>query len=237
MAIKNFSEEVFKLIEKIVTRTERINSYKGKIPAIEFDLAMEDIRRLYDCFLVVKSIVPEVKAEPVALREEESATVIEEAESVVSVKEAVATEPADQPESGTPSIKEPVAVEGKAEEDKREKTTTKKILADQLKLKEQQSIHDLIAAGYSDTSISTRMQHHPISNLKSAIGINEKFIFVYELFNGNVQQYSEAIDQLNSMPGRNEAIALMEILREKYHWDIENMAFHKLVDMVTRRYS
>jgi hypothetical protein len=49
--------------------------------------------------------------------------------------------------------------------------------------------------------------------------------------------YAETIERLNSMPGREEAIGLMETLREQFRWDIENMAFQKLVDMVVRRYS
>ena len=112
----------------------------------------------------------------------------------------------------------------------------KTILAEKLGHGEIKSINDIIAARRSDVSISARLQQHPIADLRTAIGINEKFIFVYELFGGNVPLYNEAIEKLNSMTDREAAIMLMEEYRSEYHWDIENMAFQKLVDMVSRRY-
>lgn len=122
-------------------------------------------------------------------------------------------------------------------EAERESDSPKTPLGERLKHGEVKSIHDIIAARRSDVSISARLQQHPISDLRSAIGINEKFIFVYELFGGNVPLYNEAIERLNRMDRREEAIELMEQYRAEYHWDIENMAFQKLVDMISRRYS
>ncbi|MFO7722662.1 MAG: hypothetical protein R6V49_05490 [Bacteroidales bacterium] len=256
-----FSEEVYRLIEKIVTRTERINSYEGRIPAIELDLALEDIRRLYDCFLVAGPIAS-MPVAPVA-----STELAGEAENpdVHTVAEISHQEPAGQEVSvpaeegaadavsgeqvqAVPLKTDPVTEvtpapekvqKGRADrrEEETEKPEAKQILAEKLTRGDMRSVNDLIAARKTDVSISARLQHNPISSLKSAIGINEKFIFVYELFGGNSQEYARTIDQLNSMPGRGEAIELMEALRREYHWDLENMAFQKLVDMVSRRYS
>lgn len=246
MYIEKFSDEVFGLIEKIVASTERINSYRGQIPAIETDLALEDIRRLYDCFILVRELnsksdfqqqeyeVEQVEdisdQEEVGEDQEENVKEEFQAETIEKVAEESIVPPVEE----LPA--EPTGI-GEASANVHDRNSGRRILADKLKQGENRSINDIIAANLSDKSISSRMQHNPISNLKSAIGINEKFIFVYELFGGNTQKYSEMIDKLNSMPGRNEAIALMESLRNEYRWDIENMAFQKLVDMVTRRYS
>ncbi|MDT8309486.1 MAG: hypothetical protein RQ866_08130, partial [Bacteroidales bacterium] len=110
------------------------------------------------------------------------------------------------------------------------------ILADKFKEKAV-SLNDLIQAHKADKSIGSQMQNNPISNLKTAIGINEKFIFVYELFSGDTNLYHEAIEALNSRASHADAIQYLEELHQKFHWDIENAAFHKLIDLVNRRYA
>jgi hypothetical protein len=260
MQMEKFSEEVYRLIEKIVTRTERINGYEGRIPAIELDLALEDIRRLYDCFLVAGSVTAVSAPPSVIVAEEESVRPEDVVNETEAIQEPLISEPLAEETTDAPDIRQelevvvepPLAevtetpaatVPEKApavrieKQDDAEKPGVKKILAEKLTRGDKRSVHDLIASGKADQSISARLQHNPISNLKSAIGINEKFIFVYELFGGNSQEYARIIDQLNSMPGRGEAIDLMETLRSEFHWDLDNMAFQKLVDMVSRRYS
>jgi hypothetical protein len=278
MDIENFSEEVYTIIKKLIARTERINTWQGEIPAIEIDLALEDIRRLYDCYLTISTMPGAKGTEPeaMAIQEVNNDLEISEGEylepaptgdhaeeitqgkmakeSNTLPKEKTSSElyssPPREEEADQMGAEQPATAEHKGTtilhvpelptevtQEEREKQSTGKILADTLRKDDLRSINDLIAVKKSDISISTRMQHNPISNLKRAIGINEKFIFVYELFGGNTQLYSETIERLNSMEGRNEAIALLETLRREYHWDIENMAFQKLVDMVSRRYS
>lgn len=292
MGNKGFKEEAYRLIDRIADRTERISGYQGRVPRIEIDLAMEDIRRLYDCMLFLRGAFngedsgQADRASVVEMGDDISTndTVDAEKSGVVSAEDigevadttglaevsvddsdeqdALSPDSSDgeQPEESAREKDAPVvekserrpavsdeevasdsdAVAGESEvgtDDTEDASSLQTILGEKLRGRDKQSIHDLIASRRSDRSISTRIQHHPISNLKNAIGLNEKFIFVYELFGGNTQEYSAAIDRLNSMPGRDEAIGLMESMREQYHWDIDNMAFQKLVDMVARRYS
>ncbi|HRZ41435.1 MAG TPA: hypothetical protein P5228_01885 [Bacteroidales bacterium] len=291
MTHHRYADELDHLTRKIIDRIGSITRYSGRIPAIELDLALEEIRRLYDLCSLIRSLeasVPYGPAdEPVqqavdtaadaftANEVQQPVSAQPQPEPVTSQEEMVQPEPVPeviQPEPVPEIIQpEPVPVQPEPEAvrpkpvaaetsagvqpaasvvkpsaapkvaEQKEKETSrgdgKKILGEALIKGGAQSINDLIAARFSDQSISGRMQHNPISNLKTAIGINEKFIFVYELFMGNMALYNEVIEQLNTMPGRNEAIALMEELRSQYHWDIENMAFQKLIDIVTRRYS
>jgi hypothetical protein len=271
MAAEKFTGEVYRLIGQIADRTERISGYTGRVPLIEVDLALDEIRKLYDCFLLLRgSDLFEAERdssgdirgpEPVEVEEEILRDGELDGESVepsgpsVVVAEVPAT--TDKPGEAVSEVSagetkgEPAGVEvvsGVLSEEpfadpvlprhrQEGSGSHRTIIGDKLISRDKQSIHDLIAAKRSDKSISSRIQHNPISNLKHAIGLNEKFIFVYELFGGNAQEYAAAIDRLNSMPGREEAIGLMESMREQYHWDIENMAFQKLVDMVARRYN
>jgi hypothetical protein len=267
MTMKSFEEELAILNGRIAERVHTLGRYTGKIPAIEIDLMLEDIRRLYDCVQLIRNlqggIIPETPPavkEPEILKEVKPAEVIIESQPEVKKPEpavevvVMEVKEVNEPEKGTTEVpavveeperietvtKKSVMEEGprvSSSSEEHSQPAAKKILGETLVTGGTHSINDLIAARFSDHSIAGRMQQHPISNLKASIGINEKFIFVYELFGGNMQIYSEVIEKLNTMPGRNEAIALMEELRSEYHWDIENMAFQKLIDMVTRRYS
>jgi len=92
-------------------------------------------------------------------------------------------------------------------------------------------------ASFPITASITRMQNNPINNLKTAIGINEKFIFVYELFAGNDSLYHTSIEKLNSAASNEEAQKIMEGFKSEFSWDADNAAFQKLLDMVNRRFS
>ncbi len=259
MGKEHFSADVSNRIAKIMAMTERINDHPGKSPTIEIELVLEEIRHLYDIFLsmlmipasagvveervLAKENMPTAKEDDT--REEEIPAEVEEeyvdepVEEVPEPKETVLplVEVPSMPEVPSKPAKGKVVKRPEEKRDDDDPEGSKTILAEKLKHGETKSINDIMAERRSDVSLSARIQQHPIHDLRSAIGINEKFIFVYELFAGNVPLYNEAIERLNSMSGRNEAIGLMEEYRVQYHWDIENMAFQKLVDMISRRYS
>jgi phage-related minor tail protein len=100
------------------------------------------------------------------------------------------------------------------------------------------SLHERISGLSEDRSIGARMQQNPISNIKDAIGVNEKFLFINELFNGNIQAYHEAIATLNSMDSVRTAFDYLNQLNESYQWDAERSAatIEKLANFVQRRY-
>lgn len=76
-----------------------------------------------------------------------------------------------------------------------------------------------------------------INNLKTAIDINQKFTYINELFNGDVDSFSQALDRLNSFNELSEANQyLNEELKSKYEWN-EEASLSSLQEFVTRRYS
>ena len=106
-------------------------------------------------------------------------------------------------------------------------------------LKEQDdSLHNRISGDKEDKSIGERMQKQPISNLKDAIGVNEKFLFINELFDGNIQDYQEAIARLNDMEDARAAFDYLNTLGVEYAWDATRSAdtIQKLAQLVQRRH-
>lgn len=111
-------------------------------------------------------------------------------------------------------------------------------IGDQYLKDEDDSLHQRIAGNKEDKSIGTRMQQHPISNLKEAIGVNEKFLFINELFGGNIEDYREAIARLNDMETMKAAFDYLNQLGREYAWDgTRSVAtIEKLANLVQRRH-
>lgn len=87
-----------------------------------------------------------------------------------------------------------------------------------------------------DHSIAARMQQSPIKDLREAIGINEKFLFINELFKGNLNQYNKSIDELNAFESINGAFTCLIELKVQHQWDENGSAFKKLKELIERKY-
>jgi hypothetical protein len=100
------------------------------------------------------------------------------------------------------------------------------------------SVHERLAKMKEDKSIGARMQFKPIENLKAAIGVNEKFLFVNELFNGDLQAYNDAVQKLNAYISIHEAFEFLNHLTTQYNWDGQRSAdtIEKFANLVQRRY-
>jgi len=98
------------------------------------------------------------------------------------------------------------------------------------------SLNEKITAGKSELTLSDKINLKPITDLKATIGINEKFQFINELFDGSSEQYNEAVARLNTCGGSYAATALMAGLEARYGWDRENAVYLKFNEYITRRY-
>ena len=91
-------------------------------------------------------------------------------------------------------------------------------------------------ANNDDHSIAAKMQQKRIHDLRSAIGINEKFLFINELFGGNLNQYNKTIDELNNLVSLDGARAFLIELRIQHQWPAQAPALQKLNDLIDRKF-
>lgn len=87
-----------------------------------------------------------------------------------------------------------------------------------------------------DNSLAARLAKKKIENLSSAIGINEKFLFTNELFDGNTEQFLKEIGVLNQQNSMEQANQYLEGLAVKNEWNVEEQPYLKLVALVGRKY-
>ena len=99
----------------------------------------------------------------------------------------------------------------------------------------QKTVSDVLH-GNTDKTVATKIQNNLISDIKAAIGINDKFTFVNDIFKGEISRYNHAIDHLNSLETFQDAenYIFQQGLRSGTP---ENMAaLAKLTDLLKRKY-
>ena len=87
-----------------------------------------------------------------------------------------------------------------------------------------------------DHSLAAKLQQNPVPDLKSVIGINDKFLFVNELFGGSMEKYNKSIENLNDLKTLNGAMIYLNELKIELQWNSSNEAYLKLKDLVSRKF-
>ena len=97
------------------------------------------------------------------------------------------------------------------------------------------SINDSFASGAPEKTVADKLRQQPITDLKSAIGLNQKFLFMNDLFEGENEKFNDAINKINSFKTLQEALAYID--REiSSAWDKENSSVINFMDLVERRF-
>lgn len=79
----------------------------------------------------------------------------------------------------------------------------------------------------------SKLTNGPITSLKAAIGLNDRFLFTREIFNNNSAKYNEVIDNLDKMDKIQEAV---DYLRSNLTMQ-KNEASMKFVELLKRRFT
>lgn len=76
---------------------------------------------------------------------------------------------------------------------------------------------------------------HYIEDIRDGIGLNDKILFMNELFGGSVEEFNQVIDDLNQM---HNLVATVEYLRERFpDWDEESDQVYRFYMTVRRRFN
>ncbi len=167
---------------------------------------------------------PEVKKviEPTFFEEEIKPEIIQEPVDLKPVKEEAPVKPVEKPAKKSVDLFS-------------DDTVT---ISDKFK-DNTQTLNDKLAKSKADTetTIASKIHKVPISDLKTAIGINDKFRFVNELFEGNLSDYSDFIVKLNAFDRLENALVFVDSMSLKHKWDKTSDTYETLRDLVDRRYA
>lgn len=93
----------------------------------------------------------------------------------------------------------------------------------------ERSLNDSIGENNSESKLT----NSPISSLRAAIGLNDRFIFIREIFDNNSEKYNTIIEKLDKMEHIQEAV---EYLKANLSMQ-KNEASMKFVDLLKRRFT
>jgi hypothetical protein len=81
-----------------------------------------------------------------------------------------------------------------------------------------------------------RPQKAVLTDLKSQIGINDKFQFIAELFQNSGEKYEKAIRELNGLETIEASLSYLDDLRMSNGWKEDSEPAQRLTDIVKRRF-
>jgi len=206
-----------------------------KINGLELDVALQKTQEIYEQLLRIK-LVPqhsndEIKitsskpeSQPVALEVEISAPVI------VSPSEKKTVEPERKIVKENPSLPSQPVREEKKPQAAPSKT---EILAEKISPTDFHPINETLAQQKTGNDLSSKLQTAPLSSISSGIGLNDKFLYIRELFNGDGALYNNAIQRLDTALSVTDA---MNFIRHHFNWDPENETVQKFINLVQRRH-
>ncbi len=85
--------------------------------------------------------------------------------------------------------------------------------------------------------LAEQLKKAPISDLRSAIGVNQRVSFIFELFENDSAAFDAALDHINEVTDLDAAMQYMvEELRTKYHWDEKEGLSAEFQQLVSRKF-
>ncbi len=110
-------------------------------------------------------------------------------------------------------------------------------LNEKLEDQQKETLNDKFSEQTEKVSLAEKLGKKPIPDLVKAIGLNQKFLFMNDLFEGENNHYKEAINNLNNFASFIEADEYINTLRSRHNWEITSNTVKEFVELVERRYS
>jgi|SRR6476659_1478526 len=86
--------------------------------------------------------------------------------------------------------------------------------------------------------LGSLLKESPVRDLRKAIGINDRFVFINELFRGDENMYERSIKTINSFNALPEAeFWIQRELKTKIGWSDSSETVHHFDQLVRRRFS
>lgn len=99
------------------------------------------------------------------------------------------------------------------------------------KFQKERSVNDVKFEG--GVKLEEKLSSLPLKTIRSAIGINDRFLFTRELFDGDPELFNTAVTKLDSLEDIKDAVVY---LRDNFKWK-KNETSLKFVELVKRRFS
>jgi len=259
---QSIHQQIELLLKALATHHDQFRDGKGNIPQVELDLMLQNTRQLYEAILMLNhtnalTSLDEVKAAVTQRILAEKKMFERKTEELNHQREKEQQQPEANPvpkaEDVHPSAVEEVMVKAMSAapaEDKKEKPVKSRKLSGGVNatlfgethtfaehFTDEETLHEHIAGKAASPTVAENLHRKPIRDLKAAIGINEKFLFINQLFEGNLQEYSEAVDKLNQSADLVSAKKYITgELAGRFNWSDRDEHVKNFIELVERRF-
>ncbi len=221
MKFKNTAEALYVHAKEIVELIARIEASED-IHAIELDLLLEKLRNIYD---LVGDMKAAVSVQKKAGKPGPSKKVAEDDQ--LSEHKILSDFTEDKKKEDT------IAVSGEKKQEKEKKTEPVKssFVSDRFKASEP-TFNEEMAGKSKVENLSSHLNITPINSIGGAIGLNEKFELINELFDGNKDKFETTIEVLNQADSFVEAY---NYLNENFDWDMDSIYVQRILELIRRK--
>ena len=87
-----------------------------------------------------------------------------------------------------------------------------------------------------DKSLLSKMSQAKITDLKRSIAMNDRFIFIKELFKNDFDAYNRYINALNGYQSMEQAEQYLVQLKNQYEWDESNETVQHFLSLIGRKF-
>lgn len=98
--------------------------------------------------------------------------------------------------------------------------------------KDKTSVYERVATKKEQTE-SIKQIGKPVNDIRKAFGLNDRFYFQRELFNGNPELFNQTLDQINQMDSYDSAT---HFLISNFQWSEDNDVAESFLRSVKRRF-
>ncbi len=125
-----------------------------------------------------------------------------------------------------------------AEEIEEEQSTINTQYNENGKDEAQLSLNDQLKKNEDVETVASQYGKQSIQDIKSSMGINQKFMFINLLFDGQENEFEQAIHEVESSDNLKEATSkLFDNYGNRYSWDSERPEVKELFELVERRFN
>lgn len=233
-------KKLLKFLKNDLTEVEELVAEKGKNGFDELEMVfvqnrLKEAKNLIELIISKNLQTEKVAEEPKIINEKPEVAPEKETVEVIHKKKEEIEQEKEKKEieikvenKPEPAVKENDTKNNEIELEDEEKSENDKRLGDTF-FKEK-SVNDLREA--DTNNIEKKISNRPVTSIKMAIGINDRFQYIRELFNGNADDYTKTVEHLDSLIELKEAVTY---LQKNFKWKKTETSL-KFVNLVKRRF-
>ena len=197
--------------QRLADMNDNLNSVLQVLPALSENV--ESIKQMLNEGVQV-SAEPDVEVELVYPEEEEATVELPQETPAAQPEPAPQPEPVAEPEPQPEQVVEQPAPEPIVEQPQPEPAA-------------EQPKPEAPRAPQQTSLFGT-----PVTDIRQAVSIGDRFLFQRELFGGNAEKLQQTLTELNNLHSLDEAVALVD----KFGWDKQSPTYELFLNVLRRRF-